>query len=72
MLEETYDFYSPSNFDIKDLDKGLQNSLTVMNSLDDFTRRHSENVSNLCTRICQKTGEHQQFSIHCMIARIYT
>ena len=68
MFEEKYDFYSPSNVRLKDLDKELQSSLTVMNKLDDMTKQHCLNVSNLCTRICQYMREKNQFTIHCMIA----
>ena len=68
MFEEKYDFYSPSNISLKDLDKSLQNSLTVMNKLDELTLKHSENVSNLCTRVCGYMRCNNQFTIHCMIA----
>lgn len=68
MFEENYDFYSPSNIKLKDLDKQLQDSLSVMNRLDDMTKRHCLNVSNLSTRICQYMRENNQFTIHCMIA----
>ena len=68
MLIEKYDFYSPSNIKLKDLDNSLKSSLTVMNKLDDMTKQHSENVSNLVTRICQYMRCNSQFTIHCMIA----
>ena len=68
MLIEKYDFYSPTNIKLKDLDNSLKSSLTVMNKLDDMTRQHSENVSNLVTRICQYMRCNSQFTIHCMIA----
>lgn len=68
MFEEKYDFYSPSNVRLKDLDPQLQQSLTVMNKLDSMTKTHCENVSNLCTRVCQYMRCNNQFTIHCMIA----
>ena len=68
MLIEKYDFYSPSNLNLKDLDSSLKDSLTVMNNLDDVTLKHSLNVSNLCTRVCQYMRLNNQFTIHCMIA----
>jgi len=68
MIEEKYDFYSPSNVSFKDLDKDLQASLTVMNRLDEMTRKHSINVGNLSMRICQYMRCNNQFTIHCMIA----
>lgn len=68
MIEEKYDFYSPSNISLRDLDKQLQTSLTVMNKLDDMTLQHCVNVSNLATRVCQYMRCNNQFTIHCMIA----
>ena len=46
MENETFDFYSPSNLNLKDLNSELKSSLTVMNKLDDMTLKHPENVSN--------------------------
>lgn len=68
MMNEHYDFYSPSNVNMKDLDKSLLTSLTVMNKLDDLTLIHSHNVANLCTRICQYMRCNNQFTLHCMVA----
>ncbi|MBR3325192.1 MAG: HD domain-containing protein [Clostridia bacterium] len=68
MFEEKYDFYSPSNIKLTEIDKNLQESLSVMNKLDDMTKQHCLNVSNLSTRICQYMRENNQFTIHCMIA----
>ncbi len=68
MLEEKYDFYSPSNIKIHDLDVDLKNSLSVINNLDYFTKVHSENVSNLSARICEYMHCNNQFTIHCLVA----
>ncbi len=68
MLEEKYNFYSPSNIKINDLDSSIKNSLRVMDNLDYFTKVHSENVANLCTRICEYMHCNNQFTIHCLIA----
>lgn len=68
MLDEKYDFYSPSNFDIHDLDPMLQRSLEVMNNLDFFTLRHSNNVGNLTARLCGYLRCNSKFTLHCLIA----
>ena len=68
MLEEKYDFYSPSNIKINDLDATLKNSLRVMDNLDYFTKVHCENVANLSSRICEYMHCNNQFTIHCLIA----
>ena len=68
MFNERYDFYSPSNVKLNELDKDLQASLSVMNRLDDMTKQHCLNVSSLSTRICQYMRENDRFTLHCMIA----
>lgn len=68
MLEEKYDFYSPTNLKIHDLDSSLKDHLIVMDSLDMFTKRHSENVANLTGRICEYMHCKNQFTIHCILA----
>jgi hypothetical protein len=68
MLEEKYDFYSPTNLKIHDLDSSLKDHLVVMDSLDMFTKRHSENVANLTGRICEYMHCKSQFTIHCILA----
>ncbi len=68
MLEEKYDFYSPSNVRIRDMDDNLRHSLSVMEKLDYFTKMHCENVGNLSARICEYMRCNNQFTIHCLIA----
>ena len=68
MIKENYDFYSPSNISLKDVDSCLKDSLSVMYKLDEMTLKHSNNVSNLCTRVCEYMRCNNQFTIHCMIA----
>lgn len=68
MLEEKYDFYSPSNINIHDLDSTMKDSLAVIGKLDYLTQVHSQNVANLSVRICQYMHCNNQFTIHCLIA----
>ena len=68
MLEEKYDFYSPSNLKIHELDTAIKDHLVVMDSLDMFTKKHSENVAKLVGRICEYMHCNSQFTIHCVIA----
>ena len=68
MLTEKYDFYAPSNINLKDLPRDLQNNLYIMTSLDYITQVHSGNVANLCTRICQYLRCNNKFTLHCMVA----
>ncbi len=68
MLDEKYDFYSPANIKIHDLDPILKHSLEVIDNLDYFTKVHSDNVSNLSARICGYLHLNNKFTLHCLIA----
>ncbi len=68
MFEEKYDFYSPSNIKIHDLDDNLKRSLAIMDELDYITKVHCENVSNLSVRICEYMRFNNKFMIHCLVA----
>lgn len=68
MLEEKYDFYSPANLKIHDLDPMIKKSLDIMDNLDYFTKIHCDNVGNLSARICDYMHCNNQFTIHCLIA----
>ncbi len=68
MLDEKFDFYSPANIKIHDLDDSMKNSLAIMDNLDYFTQVHCDNVGNLSARICGFLHCNNQFTIHCLIA----
>ena len=53
MTKDNFDFYSPFNLKAYNLDIALQYQLKLLESLDPFTRKHSENVANLVCRICK-------------------
>ncbi len=67
-LSDNFDFYSPSNISLNELDPNLKASLSVMTRLDDLTLQHCRNVSNLTTRICSYMRCNNQFTLHCMVA----
>ena len=67
MFQEKFDFYSPVNLKSNNFDKIMRYQLDVLERLDPFTRRHSENVANLCCRICEYLRCKQSFTIHCTI-----
>ena len=68
MLEEKFEFYSPYNVNIHDLDPDLQNSLSVMQNLDFMTHKHCQNVGNLTARICTYMHFNSKFILHCLVA----
>lgn len=67
MKQEKFDFYSPINLKSYNLDQIMRYQLDVLERLDPFTRRHSENVANLCCRICEYLRCKQSFTVHCTI-----
>ncbi|MCI9177857.1 MAG: HD domain-containing protein [Clostridia bacterium] len=67
MFEEKFDFYSPISIKTYNLDQVMRYQLEVLERLDPFTRRHSENVANLCCRICEYLRCTRAFTVHCTI-----
>lgn len=67
MLENKFDFYSPVNLKSYNLSQIMQYELQVLEKLDPFTRKHSENVANLCCRICEYLRCKQSFTVHCTV-----
>lgn len=67
MFEEKFDFYSPTTLKSYNLEQTMRYQLEILERLDPFTRRHSENVANLCCRICEYLNCTQDFTIYCTI-----
>lgn len=68
MKQEKFDFYSPINLKSYNLEQTMRYQLDMLEGLDPFTRKHSENVANLCCRICEYLHCKQSFTIHCTIS----
>lgn len=65
MKEEKLDFYSKTNLKSYNLDDAMRYQLSMLDSLDAFTRTHSENVANLTCRICEYLNASNKFTIYC-------
>lgn len=65
MFEEKFDFYDKSVLKSYDLDASARYQLKMLDSLDNFTRKHSENVANLTCRICDYLHLNKDFTIYC-------
>ena len=61
------DFYSSTNLKSYNLDDIMKYQLSMLDRLDVFTRRHSENVANLVCRICEYLHCKKYFTIHATI-----
>ncbi len=67
MKDEKFDFYSPTVLKSYNLERTMKYQLEVLGQLDMFTRRHSENVANLCCRICEYLRMSTKFTVFCTI-----
>lgn len=65
MKEFKMDFYSSTNLKSYNLNESMRYQLAVLDSLDVFTRLHSENVANLTCRICEYLHMRDYFTIYC-------
>lgn len=67
MKEEKFDFYSKTSLKSYNLDEAMRYQLSMLDSLDAFTRTHSENVANLTCRICEYMNASNKFTVYCTI-----
>lgn len=67
MKEQKIDFYSSTNLKSYNLDAIMKYQLSMLDRLDVFTRKHSENVANLTCRICEYLHCKKVFTIHATI-----
>lgn len=67
MKEEKFDFYSKTSLKSYNLDEAMRYQLSMLDSLDAFTRTHSENVANLTCRICEYMHASNKFTVYCTI-----
>ena len=63
MKYEKYNFYSPINLKLYNLSDIIKYYLDVMESVDPYTRKHSENVANLVCRICEYMNYKKYFTV---------
>lgn len=65
MKEEKFDFYSKTSIKSYNLDESMRYQLGMLDSLDTFTRKHSENVANITCRICEYINASNKFTVYC-------
>lgn len=53
MKNETFDFYDKTSLKSYNLDEKMRYQLNMLDTLDVFTRKHSENVASITCRLCQ-------------------
>ena len=67
MAQPEFDFYDKTSLKSYNLDKSMRYQLDMLDTLDVFTRRHSENVANLVCRICEYLHCNKGFIEYCTI-----
>ncbi len=67
MKTDSFDFYSKTSLKSYNLDNTMRYQLNMLDSLDVFTRKHSENVASLTCRLCEYLHLPKDFTIYCTI-----
>lgn len=67
MKENTIDFYSKTALKSYNLDEAIRYQLSMLDRLDVFTRKHSENVANITCRLCERLKLNKDFTVYCTI-----
>ena len=65
MKDEQFDFYSPTNLKSYNLDERMRYQLNMLDSLDVYTKKHSENVANITCRLCEYMHLKTDFVVYC-------
>lgn len=67
MSEPIFDFYDKTSLKSYNLDSSMRYQLTMLDSLDPFTRVHSENVASISCRLCEYLHLRKSFTAYCTI-----
>ncbi len=66
-MKEELDFYSKTNLKSYNLDESMRYQLSMLDTLDPYTRLHCENVANITCRLCEYMRMNKEFTIYCTI-----
>ena len=64
-MKEEFDFYSKTALKSYNLNEKIRYQLKMLDSMDNFTRKHSENVANITCRLCEKLHMDKGFTMYC-------
>ena len=64
-MKEEFDFYNSTSIKSYNLNDKIRYQLKMLDSLDIYTRKHSENVANITCRLCEKLHMSEGFTIYC-------
>lgn len=66
-IKKVFDFYDQTYLKSYNLDKSIQYQLNLLDSLDVYTRKHSENVATITCNLCRKLHLSNGFTEYCTI-----
>lgn len=66
-MKEELNFYSKTNLKSYNLDETMRYQLSMLDTLDPYTRLHCENVANITCRLCEYMHMNKGFTIYCTI-----
>ena len=66
-MKEEFDFYSKTTLKSYNLDETMRYQLSMLDTLDPYTRLHCENVANITCRLCEYMGIDKDFTVYCTI-----
>ena len=66
-IKPIFDFYDQTYLKSYNLDKSIQYQLNLLDSLDVYTRKHSENVATIVCNLCKKLHLPRGFTEYCTI-----
>lgn len=64
-MNEQFDFFSKTSLKSYNLDDKIRYQLALLDGLDAFTRRHSENVAAITCRLCEYLKLDEGFTVYC-------
>jgi hypothetical protein len=64
-MKEEFDFYSKTSLKSYNLNETMRYQLSLLDTLDAFTRKHCENVANITCRLCEKLRLNTNFTVYC-------
>lgn len=66
-MKEEFDFYSKTTLKSYNLNETMRYQLSMLDTLDPYTRVHSENVANITCRLCEYMHINKEFTTYCTI-----
>lgn len=64
-MKEEFDFYNSTTIRSYNLDESIRYQLKMLDSLDAYTRKHTENVANITCRLCDLLKMDKGFTVYC-------